>query len=305
MTGTPAARAAAATPAGALPRRVCASNDPSPVTTSAPRHPVGETDQVQDQLYTGAEGCPEDRHGCEGDTAGRTGAGNVGTVPTGRRRHDRRPVGQRLVEHDDILGCRAFLRAVHDRSAMRPVERVVDVGRDDDLGGAKRGVQVGQIQPTQPAEPAAATGQRLAFLVEQGAPRASTIPAPPSVLALPPTPSTTRSQPASSAARRTSPVPWLEATSGAAGRRAAVVGQTRRRVRRPRHRHVRRRRCRPLHRSGPPPEPEPGDTQPKLLPRPCRRHRPRPGADPPGHRVPPNSARRRRARRPGPRSATP
>jgi hypothetical protein len=41
------------------------------------------------------------------------------------------------------------------------------------------------------------------------------MPAPPSVLALPPIPTTTRAQPASSAARTTSPRPALDAVSGA------------------------------------------------------------------------------------------
>ena len=47
------------------------------------------------------------------------------------------------------------------------------------------------------------------------APSAWSRPAPPSVLALPPTPSTIRRAPDSSAARSTSPAPKLDAVSGA------------------------------------------------------------------------------------------
>ena len=47
--GMPAARAAAATPAGAVPRRVGASRQPSPVITARPSQRGGNADQLQDQ----------------------------------------------------------------------------------------------------------------------------------------------------------------------------------------------------------------------------------------------------------------
>ena len=48
---------------------------------------------------------------------------------------------QALVEHGDVGGARALLRPVDERRAVRPVERVVDVGGHDEPGAPDGRVQ--------------------------------------------------------------------------------------------------------------------------------------------------------------------
>ena len=142
-------------------------------------------------------------------TARRARAGRPGPVPADGRRHHGGPATQPGVQRGD-LGLRgALLRPVHLGRAVRAGQRVVYVGREDNVGRYSARCK--------PVRPSAATSRRPArsgatgspLVSSSRAPNAWSRPAPPSVLALPPTPRTRLRAPASSAARSTSPAPKL------------------------------------------------------------------------------------------------
>ena len=229
----------------------------------------------------------EHGQGGEADPARRARAGRLRPVGPGRRRHHRRPVPQPARQLDDLGRRGALLRPVHLGRAVRAGQRVGHVGREDDDGPQARAAP-----GAAPARSSAATSRSAASRPPRpgppsGSPRASSTrapsawsrPAPPSVLALPPTPKMIRRAPASSAAASTSPAPKLDAVSGSrppAGqpRQPADAGQLDdRHLAAPR---VARRA--PVRRSGRPPSPAPARSRP-----------PRPRPPSPRRRRPPGS----------------
>ena len=118
-TGTPARRAAAATPAGALPRRVCSSSDPSPVTTrsapaSASSSPVSSwtTSAPVRSLAPSTATAPNARPPAAPAPGRSRSSLPVVAATTSAQR------GQGRVELRDQLGSGALLRAV-DRGRAR------------------------------------------------------------------------------------------------------------------------------------------------------------------------------------------
>ena len=108
----------------------------------------------------------------------------------------------------DVVGVGALLRPVHRGGAVRSGQRVVHVAGHHDLGAGQAGVHPGQVEPVDVGQSAATVDDLRAVGGEQPARRArEPCPAPPSVPALPPMPTTIRRQPASRAAAITSPVP--------------------------------------------------------------------------------------------------
>ena len=99
-------------------------------------------------------------------------------------------VAQPLFQHPHGVGVGALLRAEHGRGPHRPEQRVFDVGGGDQL-------DIGQ--------------QLAAWLLSR--PSSSIMPRPPSVQLLPPSPTTIRPAPASTAAAISCPTPRLCAAS--------------------------------------------------------------------------------------------
>ena len=117
-------------------------------------------------------------------------------------------MAQRLVELGHLLGARPLLRTEHRRGATRAAQRVVDIGCNHHLNLRQPGIQPGQVYLTEARQRGAAQGQLLPLAIQKThTQRRSSRPAPPSLVALPPRPSTMRRTPASSAARINSPVP--------------------------------------------------------------------------------------------------
>lgn len=136
---------------------------------------------------------------------------------TGTRR-ERRRAGQRMsvdevrqpceasLEGGDIIGIPPLLRAEHSRGSLRAEQRVVDIAREHHLDSREARVEPRQVNVDEPGERRAA-GLHGPPPVDSLTPSACSMPAPPSVHALPPTPSTIEVAPWSRAAAISSPVP--------------------------------------------------------------------------------------------------
>ena len=206
-TGRRPRRARRATPRAVFPNAVWLSIRPSPVRTrSAPASlaakPVASItsstpghDRERPEAVAQA-GQPEDR------PAGRAGPGRVALAPSDARLQGVRPAAERGVEVADVDRAGALLGAV-------------DGGR---AGGAEQ--RVGDVARRSAGRPRRGAGSRSSRWISRvgstviPSPSAARIPRPPSVVALPPTPRSIRRIPASSAARSTSPVPYVDAPAG-------------------------------------------------------------------------------------------
>ena len=191
-TGTPARPAAWATPIGALPSRDCSSSEPSPVITrSAPSSWAANPTSSSTRSIPGRMSAPS------------TASAAKPTPPAARRPgrlQSSRPVAsatrsaqsvQGAVQPVDVLRTGALLRSEHRRGTVRPEQRVVHVAGHHDRGLTQPGAQPdrGRRRPGRPVLPPPG-GRSCPAASNSRAPSAWTMPAPPSVLALPPMPST-------------------------------------------------------------------------------------------------------------------
>ena len=120
-----------------------------------------------------------------------------------------------------LCGRRAFLRTEYVRRALRTAERIVHVAGHVDARAGQPGVESMDIDGGDPRQRAAAGRQAVSFGVQQPRASAVSMPAPASLVAEPPRPRMMWRAPASSAARISSPTPWLLARIGS--RRAGAI----------------------------------------------------------------------------------
>ena len=133
----------------------------------------------------------------EPHAARRAGARRLALTAAGCHLERVREPGEPRVEDPDLLRVGALLRPVRRGGAERSEQRVGDVARDPQARLREPRIQAGKVD-----------GRRSS---STRAPSARRIPAPPSLVALPPIPSAMSRIPASSTARSTSPVPRLVA----------------------------------------------------------------------------------------------
>ena len=127
-------RAADATPAGALPRRVCSSNNRSPVMTKrGSLNTSGEVHQIQNQLDARAHAGPQCGECAETDTARRARPWRTRQVNARRVAHQRGPPVQRRIQLRHVPRAGPLLRSVDRRCAVRAERWVVHVGGNDDV----------------------------------------------------------------------------------------------------------------------------------------------------------------------------
>ena len=197
--GAPVARAPASTANGALPRRLCSSSEPSPVTTrSAPgrasANPTSSSTVAAPDRDLARRGAPSRRS----RRPRRARARGVAQVASGGGGHQVGPPGQSRLEKLDVGRGRALLRAVdlgrprRARAAGCRRRRPASLRRHRAGRAATRGRG---LRPRGDPHRRAGTGRPRMSRIR--APRAATSPAPPSVEALPPRPTTTSRQPAS------------------------------------------------------------------------------------------------------------
>ena len=119
-------------------------------------------------------------------------------APAQRRLRQVGPPGQALLQHRNIRRRSALLRAVDRRRPVGPEQGIVHVAGQQHVHPGQV-PQAGQVELAQPGQRGAA-GRRPARRPRPAAvpPRAAIRPAPPSVVALPPSPSTMCRAPASS-----------------------------------------------------------------------------------------------------------
>ena len=148
--------------------------------------------------------------------------GKVSHGPTRGHLHRRTEDRERGIKLADRGRVRSLLRAVDHGRTGGAGERIRHVRREHQ-GHAlqprveRRYVDAGQVSQGRPA------GRQLrAARVRKRTPSVDTIPAPPSVVALPPIPITIEATPASTAARISSPVPRVDATRADCGVLSAV-----------------------------------------------------------------------------------
>ena len=163
----------------------------------------------------GRQAGAEERQRPGPDATGRTGARHALDVDAVVAVQHLRQPGQPGVEHGDVSRGGALLRAVDRGRPGRTGQRVVDVAGDDDLGRRRAAGPGGRCR----RGPGRSARRRRAPAggpspSSRRAPSAAARPVPPSVVALPPTPSTSRSTPSSSAAATSSPVPYVPALRG-------------------------------------------------------------------------------------------
>ena len=198
-TGTPAGRVAWETPIGALPASDCSSSEPSPVMTrSAPRHGRGEADQVQHQLDAGPQRRAEQGDRREAGAPGRT---RPRASRSGRcrwpRATDRRPTAAAPARAPPRRAGSRPSAARRPRPPRGAEQRVVDVAGHGTCDARAAAPQLAQVDGgrRRPARRRRGRPRGRRRRVTR-APSAWTIPAPPSVEALPPSPSTTSVAPA-------------------------------------------------------------------------------------------------------------
>lgn len=152
-----------------------------------PAQQVLEAHEVKQELDPRLHPRTEQCEGCEPDAAcgARPRAGGV--VAARGRRHDLRPLSQALFQ---LVRCGidgTFLWSVDGHRPTGAQEWVADVTRKHDTGVFQRWVQTAQVECLKVGQCTAAWRQYATFAVAQTAPSALIIPAPPSLLALPPT----------------------------------------------------------------------------------------------------------------------
>src|SRR5689334_20392700 len=119
-----AAAAARATPAGALPCRVCSSSAPSPVTTRrAPDSRPVNASRSSSSSMPGCTAAPR-----------KPSAGLIPLDEAERPLGHVRPACEALLQDRYILRRGALLRRIDRGGAARPEQRVIHVGGRDDLG---------------------------------------------------------------------------------------------------------------------------------------------------------------------------
>ena len=227
-----AARASSATPSTTLPRSVCASIRPSPVKhQSAPRSARVSPRTLATSVHAAFEPRAARARQRPAQPAGRAGAG--------QRRADRgrspphrvgEPREHAVEERHVVAQSRPFAdRRPPPRRAARAA--VVHVARDRESTRRSRGSSAVEIDPRDVRAalrvPARARAPRAS---RKRAPSAASAPAPPSVVALPPIPSTMRvaprvervAQQLAGAARRRAPRVERRAPSSASPDAAAI-----------------------------------------------------------------------------------
>ena len=257
-TGMPCAAARRATPATALPRKVCASIAPSPVTTRpAPTNAESSPTRSSTTSTPDRRTAPSTFISANPTPPAAPAPGSVSpalprlwsTAGTGsctrsdllvdsgygtrdRRGHDVRPPREAGLEHGDV-GCRGPLLRGEDRRRTRAPRRGLSTSAArTSRVRARRGSMPERSSRASRARAAPPSGRSRPAASSRRAPSAASTPAPPSVLADPPTPTTTSAAPRSSAARTASPRPRLDAVEGREPRRAAAPARRRRPARR-------------------------------------------------------------------------
>ena len=216
----PLRRAAEATPTGALPCRVCSSRHPSPVITrSTPRRCRLEIDEFEDEVDARPGLRPQHAHHAEGGPAGRARARGAGVVVAGGRRRHGGPSLHRLFEDDQIRTASALLGRIHRCGTVRA--RAAGCPRRRPPRNRAR--RAAGCRPAR-SRRAASTAPRHRWAAAWPAasristPSACSSPAPPSVEALPPSPTTISRAPRSSADRMMVPSPNVVAPRGSKAR---------------------------------------------------------------------------------------
>ena len=215
---------------------------------------IVEADQIQHQVDPRSERRAEQRKGGEPDATCRAGAGVNHADRRRLRQRRHRPSGRQrrpTARHPLVprpFAARTPRRHPWARSAGCPHRRPPR-SRRRRAGGAARSGRAGRVRQG----PLHRRGSPLPSAAYNRAPRARAMPAPPSVPALPPMPTTIRRQPASRAAAMTSPVPRRTGASAVRDAHRAVARALRRQPVRPPPRHrAWRNRCRRARRSGRP-----------------------------------------------------
>ena len=155
-----------------------------------------EAQQIQDQVNARLELRAEHGHGRKTHSTGSPRPGKL--VDWLADRFPRRggcgdktgPPAEGGIQKLDVLRACPLLRAVHGCGTPRTGQGVVDVARHDEPSLGQPGVQAGQVNPGQSGQRPPPRGSSSPAESSSRPPNACTIPAPPSVLALPPMPST-------------------------------------------------------------------------------------------------------------------
>ncbi len=151
-----------------------------------------EADRVEHQVDPGEQ--PRAEHAVQaGRDAARRAAGRHAFHVTAEvaRQHGRK-VRKPPLQLLDVRRARAFLRPEQARRSLLAEQPAIDVAGDVDRYLARALVEQAQVDARESSQSTAAARQRLASRVEQTRAQRLKMPAPPSTLALPPTPSTMR-----------------------------------------------------------------------------------------------------------------
>ena len=174
---------------------ICSSSEPSPVMTrSAPASCVVEADEVEHQVDARAQlGAQQRRRRRSRLRRRRRRPACPGGPASGLACHERRPSGSRAASSSATSsGVAPFCGPKTAAAPRRPGQRVVDVAGDHELDAGHRSRERGSGRPTRRRpEPPPPRPTSLPSASSSRAPSACTMPAPPSVDALPPMPSTT------------------------------------------------------------------------------------------------------------------
>ena len=168
-----------------------------------------EADRLGDEGGAGLDLPADHADQARGKPAARSAAGQVRQLDAEVVAHDARPAPDRVLEHLADLPGDALLRAVDARRALLAEQRVGDVDRDAHVDVREAAVDPGAVddEDVEQVDAAGGFGQGRAIAVEQAVAERLRGACPPSLVAVPPTPTTSERAPRSSASRISSPTP--------------------------------------------------------------------------------------------------